>query len=269
MRRRTLTLLVSVTLLTGCAPAAAPSAVPTVPEHPSATLEPTRTTAGVLYAPADLAPDEQQAWLERIERTSATVAGAELGTLDDDWDGRIVVELPPSESDYLALAGPESGEAAATTRCHAEGSRITINPLIGAEPGSYLDALLLHEAVHAATDAACTEAPLWIEEGLAEWLTAQHDPGTQQANQQWLDHELAAGLPSALPTDAAFRGTSAQISGAYALAAFAVAVAIEHLGEDRAMAYFALPDEQTTSRLTQWYLAGLRTRSVPTASAPR
>ncbi|MCW5952467.1 MAG: hypothetical protein KIT69_09440 [Propionibacteriaceae bacterium] len=256
-------------LLVGCAPAAVPPAAPTVAEQPSVTLEPTETAVGTLYAPADAAPDEQQAWLERIERTSGIVAGTDLGSLDDGWDGRIVVELPPSQPDYLALAGPDSGEAAATTRCDAEGSRITINPLIRSESSSYLDSLLLHEAVHAATGSACTDAPLWIEEGVAEWLTEQHDPATQHANRQWLDHELAAGLPAGLPPDSAFRGASAQISGAYALAAFAVAVAIEQLGQDQAMAYFAVPDERTTGRLTQWYLAGLRTRTLPTASAQR
>lgn len=266
MRRRPLALVVLVTLFVGCAPAAAPSIVPTI-ASPGTTLQSTETTAGVLHAPADLAPGEQRTWLERLDQTSATVLGSDLGPLDDGWDGRIIVELPPTQHDYLALAGPGGDGAAASTRCEAEGSRIAINPLVRAESSSYLDALLLHEAVHAATASACTDAPLWMEEGLAEWLTEQHDPATQQANRQWLAHELAAGLPSGLPADAAFRGTAAQVSGAYALAAFAVATAIERLGQAQVMAYLAAPDEPTTVRITEWYLAGLRARLVPPSAS--
>lgn len=262
--------VVTLALLAGCAPAAGLSAVPTA--APSIALRTTDAPAGTLLAPAELAPDEQRAWLMRIDRAAATVANADLSPLDEGWNGRIVVELPVTQGDYLTLAGTEGRDAAATTRCDGDGARITINPRIHTEPSSYLDALLLHEAVHAATGAACTDAPLWIEEGLAEWLAERHDVATAQANQQWLDHELAAGLPSGLPPDPAFGGTSARVSGAYALAAFAVATAIENLGQDRAMAYFAAPDEQTTGRLTEWYRAGLRARLTPpsaTASAQR
>ncbi|MGC4152887.1 MAG: hypothetical protein QM628_07375 [Propionicimonas sp.] len=260
---RTVTPVLASMLLAGCAPVAAPSAAPTVTEPASVTLRPVEVAAGTLYAPAGLASGEQQAWLERLERASEAVTDADLGALDDGWDGRIVVELPLTRSDYLMLAGAEGDQAAASTRCGAEGSRITINPLVREESSTYLDALLLHEAVHVATGSGCVDAPLWIEEGLAEWLTEQHDPATQRANQEWLDHELAAGLPSGLPAAAAFQGTSARISGAYALAAFAVATAIDHLGQDQAMAYFGAPDEPTTVQLTQWYLAALRARLVP------
>lgn len=277
MGRWPATLLIALALLAGCAAPAAPSPVPaatvsigpTTGSSRSAELVPTTTAAGVLYAPADLDSAERQEWLDRIEWAAATLAEAELGPLDVGWDGQLVVELPTTQDDYLGLAGVGSGAAAATTRCDSDSSRIAINPVVRTESSSYLDSLLLHEGVHTATDAACTDSPLWIEEGLAEWLTAQHDPATQQANQQWLDYELASGLPSGLPMDASFGGSAAELSGAYALAVFAVATAIEHLGQDQAMAYFAAPDEQTTGRLTQWYLAGLQARLAATASVLR
>ena len=285
MRWRRMTL--AVALLAGCSPAPLPSSPatpgPTVVAPASTTpepvegstvppLQPVAASAGTLYVPGDAEATEQQTWLERLDRASAALARADLGSLTDGWDGRIVVELPSTHEGYLALAGPEGDGAAASTRCDAGDSRITINPVVRAEPSGYLDSLLLHEAVHAATGAGCADTPLWTEEGLAEWLTEQHDPAAQQANQQWLAHELAAGLPAGLPPDTAFRGTAAQVSGAYALAAFAVDTAIQRLGRARAMAYLAAPDEPTTRQLTAWYLDGLRAWLAPppaTASAQR
>lgn len=271
---RLLTPLLAVMVLTGCAsppPSAEPSTGLPSPAQSTAVLVPTDSDAGVLRAPADTDETERTAWLTRLDRTVEALPTADLGPLDDQWDGRLIVELPATATDYAALAGADSAEAAAVTRCSDGQSSITINPQVRAENPGYLDSLLLHEAVHSATSAACTEAPLWIEEGLAEWFTAQHDPATQQANQQWLQHQLDAGLPTGLPPDAAFTGSAAQLSGAYALALFAVATAVEHLGQDAAMAYFAAPDEKTTDRITDWYLDGLqaaRTAVPASASGP-
>lgn len=272
MVRRSLVLVAVAALLSGCAPAVEPprepGAVPTSTPS-SVVLEPAETDGGTLYAPAGLSADERQEWLRRLGWAAATVRETDLGSLTEAWDGRIAVELPAGQADYLALAGPGSEQAAASTRCDADGSRIAINPVIRGEPSSYLDALLLHETVHAATDSGCAEAPLWIEEGLAEWLTEQHDPGARHTNQLWLDRELAAGLPSALPADDAFRGSASEISGAYALAAFAVTTAVGNLGHDQAMAFFADPDARTTTQVAQLYLAALRARGVPTVSELR
>ncbi|MGC3954001.1 MAG: hypothetical protein QM804_07085 [Propionicimonas sp.] len=271
MVRRWFPALAAALLLAGCG-----SPDPSVPTPaaatPSVVLSPTDTAAGTVYAPADLDGDARRAWLERLRRTVGILADTDLGPADDDWDGRLAVELPQTSADYAALAGPAGAEAAAVTRCLGDGSRITINPAVRDTGADYLDALVLHEAVHAATGSACRPAPLWIEEGLAEWLTVQHHPAAAQTNQQWLTRELAGGLPSGLPEDAAFQGTAEQVSGGYALAVFAVDTAIGRLGQARAMAYFAAPDEPTTRQLTGWYLDGLRARLGPpaaTASAPR
>ncbi len=265
-------LLLTATLVVGCAQPAPPPATETAPS-PRETLQVTDSAFGRLLAPASLRPEQRRAWLERIERTSATLAGAELGPLDDDWDGVIVVELPATQRDYTVLAGGGSDQAAAVTRCDGEESPITVNPAVEAAAEEYLDALLLHEAVHAATGSACRPTPLWIEEGLAEWLTVQHSATAERENREWLDHRLAAaGLPSGLPQDSAFRGSAAELSGAYALAVAAVATAVEHLGREAAMAYFAAPDDRTTELIADWYLSRLRERPVPapaSANAPR
>lgn len=268
MRRPLLILGLAVTLLAGCAQPATPVVTPSPPtQAPPVELIATTTASGTLWAPVDLPTGRRHVWLERIDRTAAILADTDLSPLDDDWDARVVVELPSTTTDFTRLAGSDSGEAAAVTRCDAIGSRITINPRLGSAEPAYLDALLLHEAVHAATGAACRLTPLWIEEGLAEWVTVQHSPDAADTNRQWLDHALATdGVPSGLPPDDAFQGTAAQLSAAYALAVFAVDTTVRKLGQPAAMAYFAAPDDPTTAKVTVWYLDGLAAR-LPTATA--
>lgn len=257
-------------LLTGCGSPAAPVTDLASPS-PSSSLQAAENAAGRVDAPPGLGGQERQAWLDRIERTVAVLVDSDLGPAVEGWDGRIVVELPDA-GDYATLAGPGGAQAAAVTRCLGDGSRITVNPAIRDADADYLDSLVLHESVHVATGSACRDAPLWIEEGLAEWLTVAHHTSAEQSNRQWLTHELAGGLPAGLPDDQAFQGTAAEVSGGYALAVFAVDTAVGRLGHDRAMAYFAAPDEQTTRQLTDWYREGLRARLGPpsaTANAPR
>lgn len=251
-----------IALLGGCSSAATTATPePPVSHTGRVALVSSTTASGTLWAPEDLPSGEHRAWLDRLDRVVAILAGSDLEPLDREWDGRLVVELPATAEDYTRLAGSGSDEAAAVTRCGDDGSPITVNPGIRSQDDDYLDSLLLHEAVHAATGSACVPGPLWIEEGVAEWLTTEHHELAREANRQWLDHELAAaGVPSGLPADAAFQGTAAQISGGYALATFAVATAVEHLGHQAAMAYFAAPDDATTDRIAGWYLAGLRAR---------
>lgn len=274
MLRRSLCSLAAAALLAGCGlPGAVPSGAPSTAEAPATVaLQAHDLPAGTIYAPAGLAAEEQQGWSKRIERAVAVLTATDLGPSDDDWTGRLVVELPGTAADYQTLAGPAGPLAAAVTRCRDGASRITVNPAIRQADPDYLDALVLHEAVHVATAAACRETPLWIEEGLAEWLTVHHHPAAERANREWLTRELAGGLPSGLPRDEDFQGPASQVSGAYALAVLAVEVAIGRLGQERAMAYFAAPDEATTGQIAAAYLDELRVRLSPptaTASAPR
>ena len=268
MRRSGLMMVAASVLLTGCAPASPVPSPTSDPTPASADLTATTIPTGTLFAPAELGTDERQEWLERLARVATILETTDLGALDADWDGRLTLELPADAAGYAALAGSGGQQSAAVTRCSDGASRITLNPRVGSLEAGYLDTLLLHEAVHAATGSACTDRPLWIEEGLAEWLAIQHDPTARGANQEWLDHHLVtSGVPTGMPADRQFEGTAAQLSEAYALATFAVTTTIEHLGTDAAMAYFAEPDAETTGRIAAWYLAALRAQYEPEADS--
>ena len=252
-------LVVAVLSGVGCArPATSPTS--TEPSLSASTLG-----TGTLLADPDLAPADRQAWLDRLDRTIQTLAGAGLAPLDEDWDGRLVVELPPTAQAYTALAGTLSGEAAAVTRCPDAGARITVNPVVAAEGTEYLDSLLLHEGVHLATGSSCRgRAPQWAEEGVAEWLASEHSGAALEANRQWVISYLAEHpVPATLPADGDFYGPSDQVSAAYALARQAVASAVDRVGRPAAMAlldgyYDGTADEQDTRGVTAWYVADLQ-----------
>ena len=260
MRSRLAVAGIALALLSGagCAPATSPT-----PAEPS--LSASTAGQGTLLAAPDLDPAIRQAWLDRLDRTIQTLARAGLAPLDEDWDGRLVVELPPTAQAYAALAGTLSGDAAAVTRCPEAGARITVNPVIAAEDTEYLDSLILHEGVHLATGSSCRgQAPQWVEEGVAEWLASEHSGAALDANRQWVTSHLAQhGVPAALPADGDFYTPSDQVSAAYALARQAVASAVDRVGRPAAMAllgsyYDGTADEQDTRRLTAWYVADLQ-----------
>ena len=264
-------MIAAALLLTTASCAAAVTTTPS--PAPGPTLVAVPGASGTLLAPPDLAPDRRQAWLDRIELATRRLARAGLEPLDDEWDGRLVVELPATSKDYALLAGPDSADAAAITHCPQDGPRITINPAVAGEDPDYLDTLLLHEGVHIATGSSCAgRAPQWVEEGLAELVACEHDADCLAASEQWVVHSLAEhGRPLTLPADSDFRGSSAEVSAAYALARQAVASAVARLGKPATMAlldtyYRDVADAERTRQLTQWYLADLDRVS---ASAPR
>lgn len=230
-------------------------------------------THATLLAPAGLDWATRDAWRERLDWAAQTLAESGLDPLDADWDGRLLLELPPTGQWYQRLAGADGGDAAAVTRCPAEGVRITVNPVVAGKDADYLDSLVLHEGVHVATGSSCDAAAAqWVEEGLAEWVACEHNEASLSANRQWVDSYLEGhGLPSALPADADFRGPADQVSAAYALARQAVASAVDRLGRPAAMEllhdhYEGVADAAGTAQLTRWYLDDLARLS---GSAPR
>jgi hypothetical protein len=250
---------VTLVLLAGCAAAPDPGT------SADAGLSASRGDRVTVLAPPELGDQPRSAWLTRLEWAAETLAGTGFGTLDDTWDGQLVVELPGTAGQYQELAGAGMDDAAAVTRCPPGGARITVNPVVGANEPWYLDSLVLHEAVHVATGSSCGgEAPQWVEEGLAEWVACEHSSESLAANQAWVMEYLERhGVPEALPDDPDFTADPDSVSAAYALARQAVAVAIDQLGEAGAMDYFAgaydgrQTGDATTAEITSRYLAEL------------
>lgn len=206
-------------------------------------------------------------WERRLAKAADAVSASRLGTLDDDWNGDLVIELPTTPAQFRVLSGESGGGAAAVTVCGTGSPRIVINPTQLDEDAAYLDALLVHEAVHVATKASCqTAGPMWLREGLAEWVAVQHSPRTRDYDRDWVEWHLARGpIPEALPAEADFDAADPdRVLAAYALSQVAVDVAVRRLGQQRAMSFLAefmrsdQVDPQATTQLTGWYRAALR-----------
>lgn len=223
--------------------------------------------AGTVVALRSVPAAQLTRWERRLAKAASAVSTSGLGTLDEGWNGDLVIELPKTAAQFRVLSGVSGGGAAAVTVCGAGSPRIVINPTQLDEAAAYLDALLVHEAVHVATKASCeTAGPTWLREGLAEWVAVQHSPSTRDYDRDWVEWHLARSpVPKALPEDAAFDDSDPdQVLAAYALSQLAVDVVVHRLGRQRAMSYLAAlmnsdqGDPKATKRLTGWYRAALR-----------
>ena len=226
-----------------------------------------RTSArGTVIAPDTLVNARLTDWGRRLDRAATAVERSDLGSLDDGWNERLVVELPATAADYRALSSGTGVGAAAVTVCDNGSPRIVVNPTQLDEDRGYLDALLIHEAVHVATNAPCDPAgPQWVREGLAEWVAAEHSPSTRAYDREWVVWHLSRHqVPRSLPSDADFTGADDdEVLSAYALSALAVDVAVRRLGRTGAMTFLdglslpVPPEAGAVDDLTGWYRAEL------------
>lgn len=257
MRRYAAGLVAALALAASGCKAPPPPATPT-PSATAGTLTGIATAGGTLYVSDGIGSADKGSWTTRLEWAAGVLKATHLGALDDDWDGRLNVELLTDPAWYRRLAGQDASAAAAVSRCDADTVRITVNPRILSAGAEYLDSLLLHEGVHAATGSPCTPGgPLWVKEGLAEWVAGEHSASSRQATKAWVEDTVTStGVPKSLPDDAEFSG--ANQSAAYALASCVVAAAVEHGGTDWAMRYFqrllaGQREPADTAKVTAWY----------------
>jgi hypothetical protein len=169
------------------------------------------------------------------EKWSAAVASAwdelstaQLGWLVNDWDGSLVVEAPATKAAWQAVMGVTGDDMATVAAItwtedfgappgEAAAVRIVLNPTVmGALDDADAQAVLTHEAVHAATFAhRPAVGRAWASEGLAD-LVAFGEPTPGEAC-----GSLATG-GLALP-DAAFKSSDPAVyEPAFALARAAV-----------------------------------------------
>jgi hypothetical protein len=161
-------------------------------------------------ADADLAvPQVQQAW----GRTG--------------WSGSVVVEAPRTLDQLGALLGADpSGYqdiAAVTTGelgggAAAPADRVIVNPAAFGRLSAFgRQVVLTHETTHVATRPATTgHTPLWLSEGLADWVAYRESGRTAPEIAPELTQDVTAGhLPAALPSAADFHPTATGIAQAY------------------------------------------------------
>jgi hypothetical protein len=143
-----------------------------------------------------------------------------LGT---SWNRQVVIEVPAAQRDFESVLGERAGSyasiAAVTYRAGVDGDaiRIVVNPKAARLNSSALQAVLEHELVHVATRSPDTPAPMWAEEGLAEWVSIRAHPGQRSGGtDQLLLRVRGDGAPRAFPADGRFEASADDLEVAYA-----------------------------------------------------
>lgn len=144
-----------------------------------------------------------------------------------DWPGKVVVEAPRTEAQLTALLGGgadtyqdiaavTTGEAGVGPGAPAD--RVVVNPAAFGELSAFgRQAVLTHETTHVATRAATTtHTPLWLSEGIADWVAYRDAGRTAREIAPELAADVRAGhVPAALPGAADFRPQAPGLAQAY------------------------------------------------------
>jgi hypothetical protein len=139
------------------------------------------------------------------------------------WNRQVVMEVPASPRDFESVLGKQSGSygsiAAVTHRSGVTGDaiRIVVSPKAAQLASSALQLVLEHEMVHVATRSPDTSAPMWAEEGLAEWVSLRAHPGQRSGGTDELLLRIRSdGAPRAFPADRRFEVGAGNLELAYA-----------------------------------------------------
>lgn len=157
------------------------------------------------------------------------------------WPGRVVVLVPSSASELRAMVGSRGdlSRIAAVTSADPDpaggpptGERVVVNPGPFRGLGTFGRRVVLqHEITHVASrDATGAATPLWLAEGLADYVGYLDSGADLRLAAQELGAEVRAGrLPVALPTTADFSAGS-RLSQAYQMAWLACRLIVERVG---------------------------------------
>ncbi|GAA1770976.1 hypothetical protein GCM10009795_016310 [Nocardioides hankookensis] len=93
-----------------------------------------------------------------------------------DWS-RTVVVYALSEPTFLDgledVPGDDPGDLDAVSFPVGDGTRFVLNPRVIGDPGPDRDRLVRHELTHVAVGTHDDTAPVWLSEGLAEWVSVR------------------------------------------------------------------------------------------------
>jgi hypothetical protein len=240
--------------------------------------------AGTIDEPAGSPPEQKPSWwlgpLSAGQRGGVTVvvgtgqsldrwsslAAAALGNvrqmlptgLGGSWNRQAVIEVPATQRDFESVLGKPAGShtsiAAVTHRVGAAGEamRIVVNPKAAPLTSSALQSVLEHEMVHVATRSPDSAAPMWVEEGLAEWVSMRAHSGQRSGGtDELLLRVRSEGAPRAFPADRRFEAGASNLELAYAEAWLACRF---------------IADRYSEARLGQFYGELVRGSSVDEAS---
>ena len=196
------------------------------------------------------------------------------------WPGRLVVEVPATESglDAALAAAPGTYDGIAAVSASVDGTlgpdaqlHVFLNPEVyGALDPVGAQVVMSHEATHVATEAPLTGGvPMWLLEGFADYVALRDVdlPLTTTAG-QIITQVTRDGAPERLPGEAEFAQSAGHLGAAYESAWLACVVLAEAGSEDalvrlydevsrgqafaaRLEALFGLTEGQLTARWRQ------------------
>ncbi len=140
------------------------------------------------------------------------------------WARQVAVLVPASPEEMVALVGPgfATGAIAGVAVADrvdpdthtARGQRVVLNPdSAGALSPLSLRVLLRHEITHVAARGETVDgAPMWVLEGFADYVGYRRSDVPPHRAAPLLAAQVRRALPSALPSDADFRGDGMELA---------------------------------------------------------
>lgn len=196
--------------------------------------------------PWDLGPVEVRAGagvLGIFDADSVSTAGQLLASVEAgigdvsawvpyDWS-RTVVVYALSDPTFLNgledVPGDDPGDLDAVSFPAGTGTRFVLNPRVIDDAGPDRDRLVRHELTHVAVGTHDDTAPVWLSEGLAEWVSVRP---LAPEDRRLPDAALSAAEDGAgdLPDDASFNDDDSQAH--YGLSWWAVEYVADSYGDD-------------------------------------
>ena len=175
---------------------------------------------------------------ESVRSAGSLLASVEAGISDVsawvpyDWSRTVVVYAltDPAFLDSLEdVPGDDPGDLDAVSFPAGEGTRFVLNPRVVADAGPVRDRLVRHELTHVAVGSHDDTAPVWLSEGLAEWVSVRP---LAPEERRLPDAALAAAEAGTadLPDDASFNDEDSQAH--YGLAWWAVEYVADSYGAE-------------------------------------
>lgn len=159
------------------------------------------------------------------------------------WDGVLCVEVPPDQRSFRDVAGVPQQQAAAIAAVTTtpDGSTVAESPqhvylnprLFGPLAREGREIVLAHEATHVALGAALLDVPMWLSEGIADYVAlARSSTSVDVLAAQILRQTREQGAPRALPGKREFDGSDDRIGAWYESAWLAARLIADSYGED-------------------------------------
>ena len=190
----------------------------------------------------------------RLVRQAVPAVTAIRGRLPR-WRRPLVLEAPDSVAGFRAAAGLREGAeaniAAVTTTAGTSGSdpaaaHVYINPAVFERLGPHGQRIVLrHEAAHVALGASTTRVPMWLVEGVADYLAlADTRIAVSDLAAQILEKVRQEGAPVRLPGASKFEAGNADIGAWYEAAWLAARLLAEQHGEAALLELYRVADRE-------------------------